>query len=121
MKRSGPHRPISPPTRWLAWCCLALLLAAQGWGQIHRIAHALPGGAHADAISADAPAHDWGHSAGSVDCQVLDHLGHADALNSTFTLQLAAFHQGQPSGPQVRSASLVERWSHSARAPPLQA
>jgi hypothetical protein len=121
MKRSGPqHRPISPPTCWLAWLCLALLLFAQGWGQIHRIAHVLPH-AHASALTADAHEHDWGHSAGSVDCQVLDHLGHADALNSTLTLPLVACHQGQPSGPQARSASLTERWSHRARAPPLQA
>jgi hypothetical protein len=119
-KRFGPDHPFSPPTRWLAWCCLVLLLATQGWGQIHRIAHALPD-AHASTITADSHAHDWGHTAGSVDCQVLDHLGHADALNSTFTLPLAALYQDLPSGSQARSASVVERWSHSARAPPPQA
>lgn len=120
MKRSGPYRQIGQPTRWLAWLCLVLLLAAQGWGQIHRIAHALPD-AHEATITAAAADHDWGHTAGSVDCQVLDHLGHADGLSSSFTLPLVAFYQGLPTGPLARSAPLAERWSHSARAPPLQA
>jgi hypothetical protein len=115
MSFQGLHRQRRQPTRWLAWLCLALLLAAQGLGQIHRIAHA--SAANSDWTTSH-HAHDWGHHQGSVDCQVLDHLGQADGAASLPLLAGLAPQQACPPAPLARSASLSARWSRGAREPP---
>jgi hypothetical protein len=116
MSSHGLHRQPSQPTRWLAWLCLAVLLAAQGLGQIHRLAHA---SAAADAAwTASHDDHDWGHHQGSLDCQVLDHLGQADGVASPPLHAGHAPQQACPAAPLARSASLSARWSRGAREPP---
>ena len=113
-----------PATRlaWLAWLCLALLLASQGLGQVHRIAHAHASGAawhqiQAQASASDSP-DDWGHASGSADCQLYDQLGHVDGLASFVVPPCVALPTAPAFGPLAVSASLSERWTRSARAPP---
>ena len=79
------------PVRWRAlpalWLVAALLWAPL-WGQWHGIAHSLRQALAAPTVAASVQAAplvgdtDEGHSAGSALCQVLDHLGHASALNA---------------------------------------
>ena len=112
-------RLLRRPADWLAWLALALLLSAQGLGQLHRVAHA---GAHGAArLQAQGPAKsaaDWGHVAGSADCQLFDQLGHVDGLPDVLVLPLAALPAAPAAGPLARSARLPARWSLRARAPP---
>lgn len=113
-RRFMPQFTRRPPMRWLAWLCLALLLAAQGVGQVHRIAHGLPAALQA----ADDGRHHWGHASGSLDCQVLDQLGHVDGLPC-----VVALPAGLPAASPVADlvpppAALGARWARHARGPP---
>lgn len=127
------HRPShSLPARrpvcgraWLAWLCLALLLATQGLGQVHRIAHAHASGAawhqastQAVAGVGDSGSDDWGHASGSADCQLYDQLGHIDGLPIFVLPPCAALPTAPAAGPLAVSARLSERWTRGARAPP---
>jgi hypothetical protein len=89
------HRPW---TRGLHWLLPFVLLAAQGLGLAHRIAHA-------SAAPASAPRHaegvasDWfdAHAAGGAECRLLDQAFGADGL-----------HGGTPACAPVRPLDVTE-------------
>lgn len=118
MKRPASAFQTRPLTRWLAWLCLALLLSAQGLGQVHRIAHA-----HAHHESQEDHGHDgWGHAGDSADCQILDHLAQDGAPAALSFALPAELPQGWFAAPAPRAVFLAAQWSRGARAPPaLQA
>ena len=109
------------PALWL----VAALLWAPIWGQWHGIAHQLRQALAAPTVAASVQMAsavgdtDEAHSAGSALCQVLDHLGHANAL-SAWPVQLVALTwpalvpaETVQTGPAARNG-----WTPQARAPP---
>lgn len=119
-QRLRARRP-APALAWLAWLCLTLLLATQGLGQVHRIAHAHASGAawyQASAGGSEGRGDGWGHASGSADCQLYDQLGHVDGLPTFVPPPCAALPTAPAAGPLLVSASLSARWTRGARAPP---
>ncbi len=76
---------------WQAWLLAVLLLAAQGAGLAHRVAHGL-------AVSEHAAQQDFhaGHDEGSAECRLVDQLTHADALCA-----------GEPATPPAFAAAVA--------------
>lgn len=105
---------LAPWRRWSLWLVLSLLLSLQGLGQWHRIAHAQGAPAEQSHPHSD----DWGHAAGGLDCQQLDHQAHDGAPPRAAPLLLAA-HRAETPGRAERAAQhAAPRWARSARAPP---
>lgn len=133
------HRHVTPQRRqaWWIWLCLVSVLGFQSLGLVHRALHGHGGHlsqrivAAASACSPDAAAvgrvdgtkdslaSAFGHSAGSVDCQLLDQL--SDALGPTVqAASWTAFLPDLPRAlPQPLDARLTPPWRLPARAPPL--
>ncbi|QPF73861.1 hypothetical protein G8A07_13650 [Roseateles sp. DAIF2] len=105
-------RPQPALTRWLLWLALALLLSAQGLGQLHRIAHAPQQHSHSHHEDG------WGHASGSADCQILDHLAHEGGPLPLAQLAPAPLPQGWTAAAAPSPVFLSARWSYGARAPP---
>lgn len=104
---------------WLVAVLLCVLLAAQGLGHLHRIAH----GGHSQSLSPShaSTEHDeagWGHAADGAECRLLDQLGQDLGPAFAQSLFADALPQAQPASPQPRSAALTSRWQRAARAPP---
>lgn len=86
-------------TWWIALFCAASLLAMQGLGHWHRVLHP-QGSAQLSSKFA------LGHESGSADCQLFDHLAHADgacaspsaAISSPPLEQLAPLSAVNPAG-----------------------
>jgi hypothetical protein len=112
-----------------AWVLVGVLLAAQTLSLLHGVVHTGAPGPHAAAAQAAAEGagssrlQQWAsaHTEGSVLCQALDHLGHADAVAPTFVLPAAAAWAAGPAAP-ARTARLAPRAApYEARAPPARA
>ena len=72
---------LTLPRLWcqrLAALALGALLGLQGIGLWHGVSHALPGGPQAVAGHHGSDA--WGHRAGDLACDLLDHLAQATPL-----------------------------------------
>ena len=119
------RRSLLPPARWRAastlWLVVALLWAPI-WGQWHGIAHQVRQAVAAPAATVPVAGDmDEGHAQGSALCQVLDHLGHANALSAwpvlASLLLLPAF------APVAVALPAVALWpcrTPQARAPPAR-
>ncbi|MBA4341868.1 MAG: hypothetical protein C0423_06920 [Methylibium sp.] len=105
---------------WLVAVLLCVLLAAQGLGHLHRIAHA----GHSHSHSHGPTEYDeagWGHAADGAECRLHDQLGQDLPLAFARSLVADTLPQAQPAPPQPRSAALTSRWQRGARAPPIAA
>jgi hypothetical protein len=119
---------IRPSFRSRAALTLALVMAllwAPIWGQWHGIVHqvqqvvTVSATASAQAESVGQTAMDDGHEVGSALCQVLDHLGHANALTAwPVWAGLAVLPMAAPSGLWLSSHGQQPWWPAQARAPP---
>jgi hypothetical protein len=92
----------------------ALLLAAQGLGLAHHVAHGQGGPATAHASP-------WldGHDDGSADCRLIDQLGHADlAFGARAALPQAAVSAAPPARCRHPAQPLAPARPYQARAPP---
>jgi len=118
---------------WLSVLLLGALLWASIWGQWHGIGHrdlsslSAPLGlssthGHGDTHArpaGDLPFDPLGHDAGSNLCQVLDHLAHADRLDTSATAWSAPMVPAQAPLFLAHFSLDHHRWSQpQARAPP---
>lgn len=113
--------PVAQARRWMrplhALLLAALLLAAQGLGLAHHVAHGQSG-------PATAHAGPWldGHDEGSADCRLIDQLGHADlAFGALAALPQAAAATPTPAGCSRSAQPLAPARPYQARAPPQEA
>ncbi len=119
---------------WLTSLLVWALLWAPVWGQWHGIVHgtelalSAPAELHAEHEGHEGheghahEAHDaehLGHTAGSAQCLVLDHLAHADRLTAGPTAWFAPMVPVQAPGWRVSVLWGHDRWTLAqARAPP---
>jgi hypothetical protein len=110
--------PVAQARRWMrplhALLLAALLLAAQGLGLAHHVAHAQGG-------LATAHAGPWldGHDDGSADCRLVDQLGHADlAFGALAALPPATVSTAPPAVCSRSAQPLAPARPYQARAPP---
>jgi len=109
-------RPAHPSQLWLAWLCALCLLAAQGLGHSHRIAHA---GAPELTAGKTATVDGWGHQSGSVDCHLFDQLSHDQAPSGSMVQICMPLQHLSPDALAPADAAAVSRWKRGARGPPL--
>jgi len=109
-------RPAHPRQLWLAWLCALCLLAAQGLGHWHRIAH---GGVPELNSIKSAASDGWGHQSGSLDCHLFDQLGHDQAPSSSTVQVCMPLQHLSPEALVPADAAAVSRWKRGARGPPL--
>jgi hypothetical protein len=96
---------------------LGALLGLQGIGLWHGIAHALPGAQQAAPAHASGDA--WGHRAGDLACELLDHLAQASPLATPATvLALAPLPAAAPTAPAPAGRAADTPSAFLARAPP---
>lgn len=128
MSRAGRLlvRSRSPRANWLAWLCVACLLAVQSLGHWHGIAHGskllglVVPVSQAEAEAPSARITDgWGHHSGDADCHVFDQLSHHQGLSSSSTLACVVASHVQSAAPIWAGAELAARWKRGARAPPV--
>lgn len=110
--------PVAQARRWMrplhALLLAALLLAAQGVGLAHHVAHGQGGPATAHATP-------WldGHDDGSAGCRLIDQLGHADLAFGALAAPLQATVSTAPPARCSHSAQpLSPARPYQARAPP---
>lgn len=111
---------LTLPRLWhqrLAALALGALLGLQGIGLWHGVAHALPGASQAAAShSADEA---WGHHAGDLACELLDHLAQATPLaTAATTLAPPALPAAAPIAPAPAGRAADTPSAFLARAPP---
>lgn len=104
----------------LAALALGALLGLQVLGLWHGIAHALPAPQATTLSTAYAPHDHWGHSAGDLACELLDHLAQLTPLSAApVALAAAPLPTAAPGAPAPAGRAADTPSAFLARAPPL--
>jgi len=126
--------PRLPAQAWQVWLLLAFMLAFQGLGQSHRIAHSpgwvravqpagfqgllAPGASLKSKALTVASAEAWGHQRGELVCLLLDQLSHDHAPLASPGLPHMGAVFGAPGQVVAVPLHLAARWKRAARGPP---
>ncbi|MDN3920571.1 hypothetical protein [Roseateles violae] len=118
--RSQPRHPARQ--FWLAWLCALALLASQGLGHWHRIAHGARLGNVAALSGVVLKSVDgWGHQSGDADCHLFDQLSHDQLLSDSGAPACLAGVAIEAGAALPADAAAAARWKRGARGPPVLA
>lgn len=120
-RRDLPLEAVRRLPAWLAFALALALLTAQGFGSWHRVLHAVGGDAlAASAVTATSAGPGDGHTAGSIECRLIDHLFHVERLPTAApVLALLSLSPTPPSQAVATTAAAATARHYQARAPPL--
>lgn len=108
-----------PWHRRLVALALGALLGLQGLGLWHGMAHALPAPLQGVQAAAHTPGDPWGHAAGDLACELLDHLAQATPLAAApVALAAAPWPAAAPGAPAPAGRAADTPSAFLARAPP---
>ncbi|ALT77011.1 hypothetical protein [Paucibacter sp. KCTC 42545] len=117
---------------WLAWLCALCLLAAQGLGHWHRVAHATAGPVGLAQVQSQIQTKDvgriasasltlWGHQLGDNVCSVFDHIAQDNLPHVAAPVVLAELSPLRFLQQAPASAAAQPFWKRGARGPPHSA